>query len=163
MTQTLINTLIIFTVCSLINVILNTIKTLIMYRKETLSSATINAVTYGFYTIIVVLMAGDIPLVWKIILTAFANFVGVIISMKIMEHFERERLWKIESAIKFEKAQTVADLLDNAHISYNYSVTSDSKYVMFNIYSKTKEHSRAVREILKEFNAKYFVTEGKTL
>ena len=44
---------IIFIVCSLVNVILSTLKTLIMVNAGRGSAIIINAVCYGFYTLVV--------------------------------------------------------------------------------------------------------------
>ena len=41
--------IILFVVCQFINVALNTAKTIIMHKEEKISSAVINAITYGFY------------------------------------------------------------------------------------------------------------------
>lgn len=155
-------TLVIFTVCSLVNVMLNTIKTLVMYKKNVLSSAVINAITYGFYTIIVVLMAGEMPLGWKIGLTAITNFVGVACSMLIMKRFEKDRLWKVEASVNALKSESVKDLLTNAKISFNY-IEGVGKYDIFNIFCENQAQSVAVKEILKAYNVKYFVSESKTL
>lgn len=88
-------TLLIFIAGSLVNVMLNTIKTLVMFRKNKLSSSIINAVTYGFYTWIVVLIAADdLPLWAKMLVTAAVNFIGVWTSMVIMEHLQKDKLWE---------------------------------------------------------------------
>jgi hypothetical protein len=102
--------ILIFTVCSLINVMLNTVKTIIMYRNEKLSSSLINAITYGFYTIIVVLMAGDMDLWLKIILTAGTNFVGVWASMAILDRFKKDKLWKVEATVSDKDFKENAEL-----------------------------------------------------
>ena len=54
--------IVVFTVCQLINVALNTAKTIIMHKEEKISSSIINAVTYGYYAIIVVITASELPL-----------------------------------------------------------------------------------------------------
>ena len=54
--------IIVFTVCQFINVGLNTAKTIIMHKEEKISSSIINAITYGFYCIIVVMTASALPL-----------------------------------------------------------------------------------------------------
>lgn len=159
----MMTTIIIFTICSLINVMLNTVKTIVMYKKNILSSALVNAVTYGFYTVIVVLMAGgEIPLGWKILLTALTNFVGVALSMMIMRKLEKDKLWKVEATVIYIRKDDVCDMLNKAKVPYNY-IDGVGKYTLFNIFCSTQQQSAAVKEILKAYDAKYFVSESKTL
>ena len=159
----MMTTIIIFTICSLINVILSTIKTIVMYKKNILSSALVNAVTYGFYTVIVVLMAGgEMPLGWKILLTALTNFIGVALSMMIMKKLEKDKLWKVEATVIYIRKEDVCDMLNKAKVPYNY-IDGVGKYTLFNIFCSTQQQSTAVKEILKAYEAKYFVSESKTL
>ena len=159
----MMTTIIIFTICSLINVMLSTVKTIVMYKKNILSSALVNAVTYGFYTVIVVLMAGgEIPLGWKILLTALTNFIGVALSMMIMRKLEKDKLWKVEATVIYIRKDDVCDMLNKAKVPYNY-IDGVGKYTLFNIFCSTQQQSAAVKEILKAYEAKYFVSESKTL
>lgn len=159
----MMTTIIIFTICSLINVMLSTIKTIVMYKKNILSSALVNAVTYGFYTVIVVLMAGgEMPLGWKILLTALTNFIGVALSMMIMKKLEKDKLWKVEATVIYIRKEDVCDMLNKAKVPYNY-IDGVGKYTLFNIFCSTQQQSTAVKEILKAYDAKYFVSESKTL
>ena len=159
----MMTTIIIFTICSLINVMLSTIKTIVMYKRNILSSALVNAVTYGFYTVIVVLMAGgEMPLGWKILLTALTNFIGVALSMMIMKKLEKDKLWKVEATVIYIRKEDVCDMLNKAKVPYNY-IDGVGKYTLFNIFCSTQQQSTAVKEILKAYEAKYFVSESKTL
>ena len=159
----MMTTIIIFTICSLINVMLSTIKTIVMYKKNIRSSALVNAVTYGFYTVIVVLMAGgEMPLGWKILLTALTNFIGVALSMMIMKKLEKDKLWKVEATVIYIRKEDVCDMLNKAKVPYNY-IDGVGKYTLFNIFCSTQQQSTAVKEILKAYEAKYFVSESKTL
>ena len=159
----MMTTIIIFTICSLINVMLNTVKTIVLYKKNILSSAFVNAITYGFYTVIVVLMAGgEMPLGWKILLTALTNFVGVALSMMIMKKLEKDKLWKVEATVIYIRKEDVCEMLNKAKVPYNY-IDGVGKYTLFNIFCSTQKQSAAVKEILKAYEAKYFVSESKTL
>lgn len=157
----MVKTIIIFAICSLINVMLNTVKTIIMYKQNKLSSSLINAITYGFYTVIVVLMAGEMPLVWKISMTAITNFIGVWLSMIIMDKFHKDALWKIELTIKPTYKEIMEDMLVKLDIPHN--IIYVGKYYIFNVYSASQKQSIMVKEIANECKAKYFVTESKTL
>ena len=153
----------IFAVCSLVNVMLNTAKTIIMYRNDKLSSSFINAVTYGFYTVIVVLMAGEMPLWVKVVITAGTNFVGVWLSMCIMDRFHKDKLWEVRATSSVEDGAEIEKLLLNAKIGYTKLQTANRVRVVFNIYCPDQQTSAAVRQILNQFNVKYFVSETKSL
>ena len=59
------------------------------------------------------------------------------------------------------KSSEVQSLLDNAHIPHNY--IHAGQYTIFNCYCETKKQSEAIKEILTNHNAKYFVSETKAL
>lgn len=158
----MIKFIIIFSICSFLNVILNTFKTIIMHKEEVHSSALINMITFGFYTVVVVLMAGEMPLWIKVVITAVTNFVGVEVSMKILKLFQKDKLWKVETTINVVDKDAVAEMLRNAGLPFNY-INGIGKYVIFNIFCETQKESLAVKEILKKFNAKYFAMESKIL
>lgn len=154
--------IIIFAAASFINVMLNTIKTIIMYRNEKFSSSLINAITYSVYCVVVVLMAGDMPLWVKMVITAGTNFVGVWLSMCIMDRFHKDQLWEVRATVRDMVAISVNRALRGANIPFTCIPCSDNHSV-FNIYCATQKDSAAVREILRLYNAKYFVSEGKIL
>lgn len=155
--------ILIFTVCSLVNVMLNTAKTIIMYRNDKLSSAFINSVTYGFYVVLVVLMAGNMPLWVKVVITAGTNFVGVWLSMCIMDRFHKDKLWEVRATSSVEDGTEIEKLLIDAKIGYTKLQTVDNVRAVFNIYCPDQKTSAAVKTILNQYHVKYFVSETKSL
>jgi hypothetical protein len=160
-----------FFICQLINVALNTIKTIVMHREEKISSSIINALTYGFYAIIVVMTASALPLWITIIITIITNLIGVYISMLILEKFKKDKLWKVESTIGWnyvpnipyndQKNKFLAILMDKINtqnLSYHY-IELPNREFLFSFYCKTQKESLALKEILKDYNAKYIVQE----
>jgi hypothetical protein len=91
--------IILFFVCQLINVALNTAKTIIMHKEEKVSSSLINAITFGFYAIIVVMTASALPLWITIVITIITNLIGVYLSMWILEKFKKDSLWEITATV----------------------------------------------------------------
>ena len=155
--------IIIFTVCSFINVILNTCKVIIMYRNDKFSSAAINAMTYGFYTVLVVLMAGSMPLWLKVVITAGTNFVGVWLSMCIMDKFRKDKMWEVRVTAAIDISEAIETLLKDARIGYTKLCTADGDRSVFNIYCPDHKTSAAVKTILNQYHVKYFVSETKSL
>ena len=88
--------------------------------------------------------------------------VGVWIVKWAEEKARKDKLWKVEATVLRGYREDICEMLAKAQIPYNY-IDSVGKYTIFNIYCSTQEQSTAVREILKPFRAKYFVSESKTL
>ena len=60
----------------------------------------------------------------------------------------------------YNNKKLITGRYDQDRNDYN---TNDDVYTIFNIYCATQKQSLAVKEIAKQFNAKYFVTESKNL
>lgn len=165
MTNELINFIILFTICSFVNVILNTVKTIVMYKRNPNSSGLINMITYGFYTYLVILMAGDMPTIVKVIITMITNYIGVAIATIILNKLEKDKLWEIRLTCKnSEEIEEIEHGLTNFDIPYNtHKATNGTEFTVFNIYCESQKQSLAVKEIIKNKNVKYFVSESKTL
>ncbi len=154
--------LIMFTVLTIVNVILSTVKTIVTANGGKWSAAIVNAITYGLYTILIVYTATDgIDTLTKALITAAANLIGVFIVKTIEEKLNKEKLWKVECTINpnnFYKMKR--DCIKN-DFSFNY--IDLGKYVIFNFYCPTQDESKRVKKLVNEYNAKYFVSESKVL
>jgi hypothetical protein len=153
--------LLLFIVLNIFNVILQTVKSIITIRCGKTASAIINAVAYGLYTIVTIYLLCDLPLLWKAGIVALCNFVGVWVVKLFEEKARKDKLWKVEATVMADQAEKVKWQFENRNIPYNY--IDIGKYVIFNAYCQYQFESAKVREILSEYNAKYFVSESKTL
>lgn len=154
------NTIIIFTVLTIINVIFSTIKSIVTIKSGKLLASIISAGYYGYYNIILIYTVADFPLWQKILVTFFCNLVGVFMVKFIEEKTEKEKLWKIEATIlKNEKWESAVKTLKEKNIPCMYIYLD--KYVLLNCYCSTKEQSSIVKKELKKYNAKYFAIENK--
>lgn len=152
----------IFIVASIINVIIQTVKSIVTIKCGKWASAIVNAVAYGFYTWVVVLMVCDLDLWSKIIITAVTNFIGVFVVKWIEEKARKDKLWKVEATVLRGYTTQLHTELVLAEISHNY-LENVGKYTLFNIYSENQEQSAKAKEIMAKYKAKYFVTESKAL
>jgi uncharacterized protein YebE (UPF0316 family) len=91
--------LIIFIVANIINVVIQTIKSICTINCGKWTAAWVNALAYGFYTYIVILMSADLPLLSKCIIIGLCNLIGVYVVKAIEEKMAKERLWKIEMTV----------------------------------------------------------------
>lgn len=146
---------IIFIICSLINVILSTLKTLIMVNAGRNSAIVINAVCYGFYTL-VVKQLGAVDYATAVIVTILANIVGVWVSYKIMDLFSKDKLWRITATLKNKKA--FDECVKNLE-KYNIGFTPIEKTNSIDIYSYNQKESSIIKNILSNYDYKYFIQE----
>ena len=146
---------------NILNVVIQTAKSIVTIKCNKWVAAIVNAIAYGLYTYIVVLTASDIDLWFKIITVALANLVGVFIVKWVEEKKRKEMLWKVEFTIKRELLGNVKTLLILAKIPHSY--IEIGKNVIVNAYCATSKESESVKEIIKKYNAKYFVSETKIL
>lgn len=154
--------LLIYVVLNVVNVLLQTVKSIATIKGGKVMSAVTNAIAYGLYTVVVVYMMCDLPLWLKATVIGLCNLVGVYIVKALEEKARKDKLWKVEMTVRRSKSSDLATMLDLANISYNAVDTSGIDTV-FNVYSKTQNESKAIKELAKKFNAKYFVSESKAL
>lgn len=155
------NTILLFALCTAVNVILSTIKSILTVNGGKVSASLINAITYGFYSYVIVLTSADGMPIWlKMAITAVCNFVGVYFVKWIEEKARKDRLWKVELTVPTRYTNTIDfDLHDVPH---SYIELSD-KHTLFNFYCATQKESAKVKAIANQYEAKYFVAESKNL
>lgn len=155
------NTILLFALCTAVNVILSTIKSILTVKGGKLSASFINAITYGFYSYVIVLTSADGMPIWvKMAITAVCNFVGVYLVKWIEEKARKDKLWKVELTVPTRYTNTIDfDLHDVPH---SYIELSD-KHTLFNFYCATQKESAKVKAIANQYEAKYFVAESKNL
>ena len=154
--------LIIFIVLNVLNVIIQTVKSICTIKCGKVSAALINAVAFGLYTIVTVYMLCELPLMWKAGIVALCNLVGVFIVKWAEEKARKDKLWKVELTVKQTRTPVLARELEELNIPFNY-IENVGKYTVFNIYCATQKESAFVKELTTRHNAKYFVTESKNL
>lgn len=149
------NVVILFCICSLVNVILSTLKTLIMVNAGRGSAIIINAVCYGFYTLVVKQLTA-VDYVTAVVVTIIANIIGVWISYKIMDMFKKDKVWRITATMKNQKEYQ--ECIENLK-KYNIGFTQIEKTNSVDIYSYTQKESAIIRNILSNYKHKYFIQE----
>lgn len=159
MSNTNMELLIMFILLNIVNVIVQTIKSICTIKCGKIGASLVNAIAYGLYTIVTIYLLCDLPLMWKAIIVALCNLVGVFMVKWIEEKTRKNKLWKVEVTVK----DIVTKELHNRMIEVSHSYINVGKNTLFNFYCNTKEESEKVKEIVKEYGAKYFVAESKIL
>ena len=150
-----------FIVFNILNVIIQTVKSIATIKCGKTSAALINALAYGLYTYIIVLTNCELTLWVKCLVVALANFVGVWVVKLVEEKARKDKLWKVEANVLTEVATQVEAELTLSDISHNCQRMT--KWSTFNCFCNTQAESAKVKAILEEYNAKYFVSESKVL
>lgn len=157
--------LILFVVMNILNVIIQTVKSICTIKCGKVVAAIVNAVAYGLYTYIVVLTMCDLPLLAKCLIVAGCNFIGVFVVKFFEEKARKDKLWKVEATIRNYNHDPEWDdciiALKDSGIPFNY--IDIQKYILINCYCATQAESAKVKQILDAHGAKYFVSESKNL
>ena len=155
----------IFVVLNVVNVVIQTIKSIATIKCGKVPAAVINAVAYGLYTIVVVYTVCELPLWLKATVVAVANLVGVYVVKVLEEKARKDKLWKVEATLRSQNIEPQYDdciiELKESNIPFNY--IDANKYIIVNCYCATQKESAQVKTILDKYRAKYFVSESKTL
>lgn len=159
-----IKLLVVFFVLNALNVIIQTINTLCTIKCRKVVAALANAITFGFYTVVLVYMVcDDLSTITKAVVVGICNFIGVYVVKLIEERIQKEKLWKVELTIDEQYFPQFSQELKNLNISHNFIQAICGHYAIFNIYCYTKADSKMIRQLAEQFNAKYFVSESKNL
>ena len=154
--------LILFVVMNVVNVVIQTIKSIATIKCGKTAAAIVNAVAYGLYTYIVVLTRCDLPLLAKCLIVAGANFVGVYVVKFFEEKARKDKLWKVEATVHQCYRDDLHYALKNVDLPHNF-IDNVGLYTVFNIYCATQEESIMAKNFLDRYKAKYFVSESKSL
>lgn len=152
--------LIIFIVLNIFNVIIQTVKSIATVKCGKSVASIVNAVAYGLYTIVTVYMLCDLDLWLKALIVALCNLVGVFVVKFFEEKARKDKLWKVEATVKEVKAYEELTALG---ISCNRLCTNKNNEYIINCFCPTQKDSTTVKEVLTRHNAKYFVSESKSL
>ena len=156
------NLLVTFVIFNILNVIIQTVKSIATIKCNKWVASLVNAVAYGLYTYIVVLTVCELSLWVKMLVVALANLVGVFVVKLIEEKSRKDKLWKVECTIPNDQVKYLCyDLKEK--VPFNYYPVCESDYSVFNIYCSTQLQSAYVKECLTTRKAKYFVSLTKIL
>lgn len=157
----MIITILLYFICSTVNVILNTVKSLflIRYNNKMLNCAA-NAITYGFYTVVLKQIA-DTDLVTAVVVTILTNIIGVYVSMAITDRIDTaSKLYKISLTAK---DTTVEQDLIKYQLEYAINPVTYKGITLYNVevYAKGKTEKNIMKELLAKYKINYNIQELK--
>lgn len=154
------NTLLLtFIILNILNVIIQTVKSIATVKCGKTAAAIINAVAYGLYTIVTVYMMCELELWLKALIVAVANLVGVYVVKFLEEKARKDKLWLVKITIPKEKTEQVKSFLEKENIPFSYY--NITKYFVFDTYCENQNQTKKVLNICKSCNGKAFATENK--
>ena len=153
--------LIIFIVLNILNVIIQTVKSIATVKCGKAVAALVNAVAYGLYTVVTVYMMCELSLGLKALMVGLCNLIGVYVVKWAEEKARKDKLWKVEATVNPIHLDKLKNIFEKNGIPFSY--IDVNKYVIFNLYCATQKDSQFVKSVLDHHNAKYFVSESKTL
>lgn len=151
-----------FIILSTINVVFSTIRSITTIKSGKAVASLISGGYYAFYNIMLIYTVADFPMWEKCVITFVCNVLGVWIVKWIEEKMRKDKLWKVEVTVPNEEVERLlSDCLYMNIEHYNY--IDAYQYKVFNFYCATQKESIMIKELLKNYKVKYFVTESKVL
>ena len=154
--------LMVFVGLSIVNVVFSTIRSIVTINGSKAVASLISGGYFAFYNVMMIYTVADFPMWQKCVITFVCNVVGVYLVKWGEEKARKDKLWKVEATVLGELTSNLRQDLNNAGLSNKY-IPNIGRYTEFNIYCDTQKESAKAKEILAKYNAKYFVSESKTL
>ena len=151
--------LIIFVLLNIVNVIIQTVKSLVTIKCGKGAAAVVNAIAFGLYTVVTVYMLCELPLMWKAGIVALCNLVGVYVVKWAEEKSRKDKIWLVKMTIPIEFAEQAKDLLKQANIPFTYY--NLTKYFVFDTFCERQAETVTVMNICNSCKGKAFASENK--
>ena len=156
----------IFVILNFINVLVNTSRSLLTIKGGKWIASIMNAVCYGYYTIIIVITATyEMPLLVKCIAVAFVNFIGVFTVKYCEEKMQKDKMWIYNATAKVNtnKLIKVIELLKEINVKLVYTTVVENELYTMQIFSNTPKESEMIKAILENYGIKYYAIETKEI
>ena len=154
--------LLVFIGLNIAKFIIQTVKSIATEKCGKGVAAIVIAVAYGLYTVVTVYLMCELSLGLKALIVALCNLVGVYVVKWCEEKARKDKLWKIEATVFDPHTKSLHCDLTAEEIPCKY-IPKIGKWSVFNIYCDSQEKSKKVKALLEKYDAKYFVSESKTL
>ena len=151
--------LIIFIILNVVNVIIQTVKSIATIKCGKTMAALVNAVAYGLYTVVVVYTVCDLPLWLKVLVVGVANLIGVYVVKWGEEKGRKDKVWLVKMTIPTEHAEQAKHFLKQANIPFTYYDLN--KYFVFDTFCETQTETATATKICSTCCGKAFATENK--
>ena len=149
--------IILFIILQVINVILSTIKSIVMIKGSKWGAIIANTIYFGVYTAVLKQISAIDNLFVLVIITMLANFFGTWVGIVITDKLRKADLWIIKTVVRIGYAKEYKKALNDAGIKYISYQTTWDEYTAIDIFSESRTQSKKIKEILINFKAKYSI------
>ena len=149
--------IILFIILQVINVILSTIKSIVMIKGNKWGAIIANTIYFGVYTAVLKQISAIDSLALLVIITMLANFFGTWVGIVITDKLRKADLWIIKTVIRIGYVKEYKKALNDAGIKYISYQTTWDEYTAIDIFSESRTQSKKIKEILLKFKAKYSI------
>lgn len=149
--------IILFIILQVINVILSTIKSIVMIKGSKWGAIIANTIYFGVYTAVLKQISTIDNLFVLVVIAMLANFFGTWIGIVITDKLRKADLWIIKTVIRIGYVKEYKKTLNDAGIKYISYQTTWDEYTAIDIFSESRTQSKKIKEILLKFKAKYSI------
>lgn len=151
--------ILLFTILTILNVVIQTIKSLCTVKCSTKISACVNALAYGLYTFVIFYTTADGMSLWlKALITALANLIGVVVANNLFNKiFTKEVKWKVEVSVPSNVANLFESDMEINNLEY-YTCGKTKGWTAYAVFCPNKEASANLKYIMPK-TAKYNIAE----
>lgn len=155
--------IVIFFLLSLVNVVLQTLKSILTVKATPRVASIMTAIAFAFYYVLMKQLT-DFSILETVVVTIITNLIGVSFSMWLLEKIKHDQLWKISVTCKDkDDSIKIALALNIQQIGYTAIEMQSKPYTLFDVYCETQKQTEIVKNILKDKNVKYHYIPVKTL
>lgn len=156
--------MLVFFLLSLINVILQTAKSILTVKASPRVASLVTAIAFAFYYVMLKQLT-DFSILETVIVTIVSNLIGVSVAMWAIEKFKKDQLWKVSvTCLDDNDACVLIEELSEKNIGYTI-IDVHGKIAMqylFDIYCETQKESAEVKEMLDGKKVKYHYVPVKS-
>jgi uncharacterized protein YebE (UPF0316 family) len=147
--------ILLFIILQIVNVILSTIKSIVLSKGYKWGTIISNTIYFGVYTAVLKQLVLVDNMFLLIVITMIANFFGTWIGFNILEKIRKADLWIIKTVVEMDKIKDYKKALNDAGIKYISYQTTWDECTAVDIFSESRSQSKVIKEILLKFNATY--------
>ena len=146
-----------FIILQIVNVILSTIKSIVLSKGYKWGTIISNTIYFGIYTAVLKQLALIDDMFLLVVITMIANFFGTWVGFDILERIRKADLWIVKTVVTIDRIKDYKAALNEAGIKYISYQTTWDECTAVDIFSESRDESKTIKKILEQFDAKYSV------
>ena len=143
-----------FIILQIVNVILSTIKSIVLSKGYKWGTIISNTIYFGIYTAVLKQLALIDDMFLLVVITMIANFFGTWVGFDILERIRKADLWIVKTVVKIDRIKDYKAALNEAGIKYISYQTTWDECTAVDIFSESRDESKIIKKILEQFDAK---------